>query len=125
MPQLNPQTVFEQERDRLRKLHPTPTEIPSCLSLFDDYISCSVIRSQIKSLYRFGHRPECSPKFEEFKFCLSLKSLHPEERREVWIQRRAEWWARKRLDKSSEDVWDIRTEPLQAFPKPITDEMFE
>jgi hypothetical protein len=72
---------------------------------------------------------------------MSLKSLHPEERREAWIRRQAEWWAQRRLDKSSEDVWDIRTwvlsadcvcclfetfgcrEPLQLFPKPITEEM--
>ena len=40
---------------------------------------------------------------------MSLKGLHPEERRDAWIRRRAEWWARRRLEKSSEDVWDIRT----------------
>ncbi|KAF8070527.1 MCM-domain-containing protein [Lyophyllum atratum] len=45
---------------------------------------------------------------EDFKFCLSLKSLHPEERRDAWITRRAEWWAHRRLAKSSEDIWDIR-----------------
>ena len=65
--------------------------------------------------------------------------MHPEERREAWIRRRAEWWAHRRLGKSSEDVWDIRKcvslplyfffvqeeedrEPIQ-FPKPITEEM--
>jgi len=34
--------------------------------------------------------------------------MHPEERREAWIFRRAEWWANRRVGKSSEDVWDIR-----------------
>lgn len=67
-----------------------------------------VIRSQIKSLYRYGARPVCAPKMEDFKFCLSLKSMHPEERRDAWITRRAEWWANKRLIRSSEDVWEIR-----------------
>ena len=65
-------------------------------------------RSQVKSLYRYGERSDCAQKIEDFKFCLTLKSLHPEERRDAWIQRRAEWWAKRRLDRSSEDVWDIR-----------------
>lgn len=67
-----------------------------------------VIRSQIKAIYRYGERPKCSPKFEDFKFCMTLKSMHPEERREAWINRRAEWWTHRRRNKSSEDVWDIR-----------------
>ncbi len=65
--------------------------------------------SQMKSLYRYGEMATCSPKLEEFKFCMSLKGMHPEEKRDVWIRRRAEWWARRRMHKSSEDVWDIRT----------------
>lgn len=34
--------------------------------------------------------------------------MHPEEQREAWIRRRAEWWAHRRIEQSSEDVWDIR-----------------
>ena len=117
--------AVEQEEARLRLLHPTPSDIPGCLNTFDDFLACSrkrlcyptcpnlsyciVIRSQIKSLYRFGHRTtDCDRKFDEFKFCLTLKVMHPEERREAWIRRRAEWWAHRRLGKSSENVWDIR-----------------
>ena len=75
-----------------------------------------VIRNQIKSLYRFGHRTtDCDRKFDDFKFCLTLKVMHPEERREAWIRRRAEWWAHRRLGKSSEDVWDIR----KCVPLPL------
>lgn len=125
MSKLDFKTAVEQEEARLRLLHPTPSDIPGCISVFDDYISCSgkqicsspiptlisfckVIRSQVKSIYRFGHRANCDRKFEEFKFCLSLKVMHPEEQRDAWIRRRAEWWAHRRLGKSSEDVWDIR-----------------
>ena len=68
-----------------------------------------VISSQARSLYRYGEMATCSPKLEEFKFCMSLKGMHPEEKRDVWIRRRAEWWARRRAQKSSEDVWDART----------------
>ena len=101
-------TAVRQEEAYLRLVYPTADDIPGCISLFDTYLSCGVIRSQLKSIYRYGQRPECSQKLEDFKFCLTLKSLHPEERRDVWITRRAEWWARRRLGKSSEDIWDIR-----------------
>lgn len=60
----------------------------------------------------------CSPKLEEFKFCMSLKGMHPEEKRDVWIRRRAEWWARRRAHKSSEDVWDVRTLVSSVFCVP-------
>ena len=57
----------------------------------------------------------------------------------MWIARRAEWWAHRRLTKSSEDIWDIResvvhvylhgsfvddlwySEPLKNYPKPLSD----
>lgn len=90
-------TTFHAVVSRVALLH-APTLISSC----------KVIRSQVKSIYRFGHRANCDRKFEEFKFCLSLKVMHLEEQRDAWIRRRAEWWAHRRLGKSSEDVWDIR-----------------
>ncbi|KAF8897031.1 hypothetical protein CPB84DRAFT_1681687 [Gymnopilus junonius] len=123
MSKLDLKTAVEQEEARLRLLHPTPADIPGCISVFDDYLGCSVIRSQIKSIYRFGERRGCERKFQEFKFCLSLKSMHPEEQRDAWIRRRAEWWAHRRLEKSSEDVWDMRDPPLKDFPIPITEEL--
>ncbi|KDR75809.1 hypothetical protein GALMADRAFT_68801 [Galerina marginata CBS 339.88] len=143
MSKLDFDKAVEQEEARLRLLHPAPADIPGCISVFDDYLGCSgklllsrffifyftisvtgiVIRAQVKSIYRFGERTSCERKFQEFKFCLSLKTMHPEEQRDAWIRRRAEWWANRRLAKSSEDVWDMREKPLVNFPKPITEEM--
>ncbi|EPS94867.1 hypothetical protein FOMPIDRAFT_1169286 [Fomitopsis schrenkii] len=110
------ETAVQQEEACLRKVYPTPDDIPGCMKLFDDFLSCNIVGKQLTSLYRYGHMSVCGPKLEEFKFCMSLKGLHPEEHRDAWIRRRAEWWARRRLEKSSEDVWDIRTEPLKDFP---------
>ena len=42
---------------------------------------------QFKSLYRYGEMAECSQKHEDFKFCMSSKGLHPEEKRDAWIRR--------------------------------------
>lgn len=68
-----------------------------------------VLNAQVKSLYRYGRMSACTRKLEDIKFCMSLKSIHPEQKREAWIRHRAEWWASRRLEKSSEDVWDMRT----------------
>ena len=52
---------------------------------------------------------ECTYKLEDFKHCMSSKSMHPQEKYDAWIRRKAEWWARRRMSKSSEDVWEVRT----------------
>ncbi|SCZ89063.1 BZ3500_MvSof-1268-A1-R1_Chr1-1g00927 [Microbotryum saponariae] len=106
--------------------------MPSCIKLFDHYLSCycelrnvnhtlvivrvltpssfgrAAINSQTRSLYRHGTVKDCSPQFKEFKFCLSLKAQTTEERDAIWVQRRSEMWARRRMEKNSEDVWEAR-----------------
>ncbi|KAF7795413.1 hypothetical protein EIP86_006571 [Pleurotus ostreatoroseus] len=131
MSTLDFETAVKQEEAYLRRVHPTPDDIPGCMKMLDDFMSChgaltdgpatTVISSQVKSLYRHGHMAECNQKLEDFKFCMSSKSMHPEERRNVWIRRRAEWWARRRMSGSSEDVWEMRTEPIQNFPPAYPD----
>ncbi|KAK7472791.1 hypothetical protein VKT23_000899 [Stygiomarasmius scandens] len=113
--------TVQQEQAYLRLVHPTPEETPTCFNLFDTYLSCNAARSQIKSYYRHGEGTQCGTKLEDWKFCLGLKSLEPDQYREAWIRRRAEWWAQRRLGKSSEDVWEMRTEPVPGFPKPLSD----
>ena len=121
------ETAVQQEMAYLKKIHPMSEDIPSCMKLFDMFLSCNGksrllpfsyplllthltgVNSQVKSLYRYGHMAECDRKFADVKFCMSNKSMHPEEKYEVWIRRRAEWWATRRMSKSSEDVWRIRT----------------
>ena len=33
--------LFRQEEERLRKLHPTPEDVPGCMKLFDDFLLCN------------------------------------------------------------------------------------
>lgn len=68
----------------------------------------AALGSQLKSLYRNGGQAVCAHKLSDFKFCLSLKALEPEEKRKEWIERRAAWWAERRVGRSSEDVWNVR-----------------
>ncbi|KAF9070639.1 hypothetical protein BDP27DRAFT_1263572 [Rhodocollybia butyracea] len=122
MSNLDFEKTVKQEEAYLRLVHPTPEETPTCINLFDTLLSCNAIRSQVKSFYRFGERTHCGQKLEDFKFCLGLTRMEPDERRDIWIRRRAEWWANRRLAKSSEDVWQMRDAPLKDFPKVMTDE---
>lgn len=41
MSKLDFKKAVEQEEARLRLLHPTPADIPGCISVFDDYLGCS------------------------------------------------------------------------------------
>ncbi|GAA97144.1 uncharacterized protein L969DRAFT_92007 [Mixia osmundae IAM 14324] len=86
--------------------------MPSCMKLFDRMFSCHSVRAQVKGYYRLGGTPDCSWHYENFKFCLSVKSLPKPEREEEWIARRARWWTTRRLNGSSEDFWTTR--PIQA-----------
>lgn len=45
--------------------------------------------------------------------------MSDEDRREAWIQRRAEWWAARRVERSSEDVWEARTYVGQNVELPV------
>ncbi len=122
--------AVKQEVQRLSAELPKPEDIPQCMQLLDNFFKCYgthllseptptkidsaivcilALGAQMKSLYRFGRTSECSHKFQDFKFCLSNKNLSEEEKRTAWIQRRGEWWASRRVERSSEDVWEIRT----------------
>lgn len=87
-------------------------EVPSCMTLFDTWASCFALGPQFKHIYRYGYPNDCKPKLEDFKYCLTLKGKSEEERRAIWIRRRAEAAATKRLSQSSEDVWSMRRTPL-------------
>ncbi|KAF8756199.1 hypothetical protein RHS01_04780 [Rhizoctonia solani] len=112
--------ALAQEETRLSAEYPKlKISQHACRILTNSSLPCPLaLGPQFKAMYRHGTLAVCQPKFEEFKFCLSIKMLEPEERRKAWIRRRAEWWASRRVGKSSEDVWEIRTEPLQNFPPP-------
>lgn len=74
----------------------------------DEFFMCAALMPQVRAVYRYGHLKDCTPKWDDFKYCMSLKSEDEEERRKMWIKRRAEWWAGRRVGPSSEDVWEVR-----------------
>ena len=43
--------VASQEEARLRRLHPTTEDIPSCMTAFDDFLSCNSTLVPLTSLF--------------------------------------------------------------------------
>lgn len=125
------QTVSEEVQIHSAAL--PPAEMPSCMNLFDKWATCfgafpslllsidfqltppcfgTALGPQARFIYRYGSFTDCKDKLEDFKFCLTMRGISAEERRDRWLQRKAEKTAAKRLTSSSEDVWEMRREPL-------------
>jgi len=49
-------TAVIQEEAYLRLVHPTPEEVPGCMSLFDDFLSCNGAKK-----VNFTRRDSCEP----------------------------------------------------------------
>jgi hypothetical protein len=76
--------------------------------------SVTALAPQLRAVYRYGTAQDCKAKLDDFKHCLSLKKLDEEARRAAWIRHRAQRTAAMRLEGSSEDVWELRRDPLVA-----------
>jgi len=100
--------VKEEESIQSASLDMEGGQMPTCLALFDRFLLCYSIPSQFKAMYRQGQIADCNDKFQDFKYCMSIRSSasSTELKREAWVKRRAEWWASRRLAPSCEDVFD-------------------
>ncbi|KAK8844169.1 hypothetical protein IAR55_006963 [Kwoniella newhampshirensis] len=110
------ESVLHDEEKYQELQYPTFEDVPGCMRLLDEFLMCYALVPQLRNMYRHGEFRDCTWKFQDFKYCLSMKSETPEARRDLWVKRRADWWARRRVGGSSEDVWDIRSEKLENFP---------
>ncbi|OCF39581.1 hypothetical protein I317_06643 [Kwoniella heveanensis CBS 569] len=131
------ESVLSDEEKYQALQYPSTEEVPGCMRLLDEFLMCYVLKAnkphtiallvartnpaitllmltptalapQLRSMYRHGEFRDCTWKWQDFKYCLSLKSEDEESRRQLWIKRRADWWARRRVGGSSEDVWEMR-----------------
>lgn len=97
----------------------------SCRSAFDSAFYCASLGGKFNDIYRFGSLQPCSEHWDAFWFCMRNRSLsgdteeekgeriadYYEDREKRELQRRAQ-------GRSSEDVWEIRTVPVEkAFWK--------
>lgn len=91
-----------------------------CRQAFDQAFYCQSLGGKFNDIYRYGELRSCSDNWSAFWFCMRVRNLGDNERQEAirdYYEKR-EGQIKKERGGSSEDIWDIRTEPVkQAFWK--------
>ena len=92
----------------------------SCRQAFDQAFYCQSLGGKFNDLYRYGGIRSCSPQWSQFWFCMRVRTLSDKEREHQtaeWYESREDRIKKERAG-SSEDVWELRTEPVKkAFWK--------
>lgn len=128
----NDAQIAEKRREVLRTVRENdiasfPTDI-SVLSAFDDVLLCFALGGQVRNYYRYGTYTTCLEQREKFWFAMWNGSLSESEinvesvaqnpreleRRKKVQQFYKEKLFAKKLGGSSEDVWDERSQLLNA-----------
>lgn len=94
--------------------HLLPTDM-SCRDAFDYAWHCQTPGSQWNSVHKYGGWRPCSELWDDFWFCMRIKSFSPEMRTAaIKAHFRAKEHAKYGLPgkPSSEDVWESRDEPV-------------
>ncbi|PGH06353.1 hypothetical protein AJ80_08187 [Polytolypa hystricis UAMH7299] len=93
-------------------LYPTTM---SCRQAFDHAFACQGLGGQWVNVYRYGELRMCSDQWSDFWFCMRTKSNYSDNERAKLISDRYRAKAVKyKTGPSSEDVWDVRTEPVRG-----------
>lgn len=92
----------------------------SCRQAFDQAFYCQSLGGKFNDIYRYGELRSCSDNWSSFWFCMRVRGLGDNERQESIrdFYEKREYRIKQERGGSSEDVWDMRTEPVkQAFWK--------
>lgn len=84
----------------------------SCSQCFDMAYYCSSIGGQLNNVYRYGALRSCSDLWAQWRFCMRSKAWGEETRRMKIRDFNREKAAKYKIGKSSEDVWEVRREPV-------------
>lgn len=103
---------------------PTPSSIApdslypdtmSCRSAFDYAFFCQSFGGQWVNVYRYGELRSCSEHWENFWLCMKARGIKDEATSKEMIRNHYRKKAVKyKTGPSSEDVWEVRTEPLKG-----------
>ncbi|KIX94116.1 uncharacterized protein Z520_10142 [Fonsecaea multimorphosa CBS 102226] len=89
-----------------------PTEI-SCRSAFDYAMFCQSFGGQFVNVYRYGSFRSCSNHWDDFWLCMKTRNWKKEDReraiQEHYRKKAVKW----KTGPSSEDVWEVRREPVK------------
>ncbi|PGG98133.1 hypothetical protein GX51_06982 [Blastomyces parvus] len=91
-------------------LYPTTM---SCRSAFDYAFFCQSFGGQWVNVYRYGELRSCSEHWSDFWFCMRTRSYSEEEKAKMVSDRYRKKAVKYKTGPSSEDVWDVRTEPIR------------
>ncbi|KAL4959407.1 EMI1 family protein [Aspergillus stella-maris] len=85
----------------------------SCRSAFDYAFFCQSLGGQFVNVYRYGEMRSCSEHWENFWVCMKTRTAGDVERRRAIREHNRKKAIKYRTGPSSEDVWDIRMEPVK------------
>ncbi|KAK7415821.1 hypothetical protein QQX98_005603 [Neonectria punicea] len=96
----------------------------SCRQAFDQAWACNSMGGQWNAVYRYGEMRSCSENWDDFWFCMRIKSYSPEMREKaIRAHYRNKEYAKYGPNKpSSENIWqsrDDKVEPGTVFTEPI------
>lgn len=85
----------------------------SCRSAFDYAFFCQSFGGQFVNIYRYGELRSCSEHWNDFWFCMKSKAYPDEQRKEMIRDHYRKKAIKYKTGPSSEDVWEVRTEPVK------------
>ncbi|OCT52385.1 hypothetical protein CLCR_10793 [Cladophialophora carrionii] len=89
-----------------------PTDM-SCRSAFDYAMFCQSFGGQFVNVYRYGSFRSCSNHWDDFWLCMRTRKWDKADReraiQEHYRKKAVKW----KTGPSSEDVWEVRTEPVK------------
>ncbi|EED14919.1 conserved hypothetical protein [Talaromyces stipitatus ATCC 10500] len=87
----------------------------SCRSAFDYAFFCQSFGGQWVNVYRYGELRSCSEHWENFWLCMKARGISDDNTRKEMIRNHYRKKAVKyKTGPSSEDVWEVRMEPLKG-----------
>jgi hypothetical protein len=89
-----------------------PTEI-SCRSAFDYAFFCQSFGGQFVNVYRYGTFRSCSNHWQDFWLCLRTRNWEEKDRKKAIQDHYRQKAVKYKTGPSSEDVWEVRTEPAR------------
>lgn len=97
----------------------------SCRTAFDQAWACNGFGGQWNAVYRYGHMRSCSEQWDDFWFCMRMRSKTGKVKEDMIRARyREKEWKKYGPGKpSSEDVWESRerkVEPGSVFNEEIS-----
>ncbi|KAI9205634.1 uncharacterized protein BJ171DRAFT_501024 [Polychytrium aggregatum] len=97
----------------------TADSTPAACSVWDAFDKmqlCYTLIPQVKHYYRYGNFRDCTADREEFNFCLKMKMKSRPVAEKLIRERRDLKYQQKITERSSLDIWELRSSPPENFP---------